>query len=840
MVPHVHPIPSHTPTYSPQPPSIRHNQLDRQALQSQTLPNPPIHSQTAQSNQLHPSSLAYPKSQQDLDLQWKSHMEKKLSSFESKFDDLVGALRESRYSTNDFSQERVSLAYRDPPSGAQSHYIGSRVSTPESSESEQSVHGRRTYNDEFTVCKRPKLHVESSTRPLLTLEEAKLLFKFFNSHISQQLFGFDIEKFQVSQIWETSQLLVYAVCTIAAMHYPDPSISSKQSELQQHLHKLCSEILFQPRPKSDVEGFNIIVALILCSFWLSDSQRFTGLALQLAKEFGLNKPVTEKSHTLNTKDRLKLWYLLYVLDGQQCMSLNRQTLFETDDYSIRNSRELLLNKKPREIEGTLDNQDSTNGSLVKKDTSKTLLSNEKEDIGSCFTDLQLVSQVEYNSAIKEAFKGNAWDLIAPSTFGIPSKSNLELDKWMVSWTVLLAPINNGAVWSSKSTLIYYNFAKMHINCSALRELQIDTGSESVIFPKWEQYHQLRQRMGPLPLQEQTSQPESDSETDEEDELISNKELATHDQTLLSLNIAVNAAQTVLNLVLSDKDITNNLKYVPLHIHIMLYYAALLLVNPPPTDATHVANTNQDTYFVKIIESLRTAKMLQKKIYVNLPTDKNFGNKFIESLDEVVADRSRKLKSELHESPLSNDRKGELFEQISTLNYVDDHLEVFSGSGNNIGVSNENPTDKTTEEEFVQGYCYTLQAIQRETMESFRKTSRKLESACKTLKKTVRSIKYNVIKHDMYFSAYRSYHLSGLDSECAFEKSHKAIIKRDRYLTQKKFDKLHSRLLEQLSSFLDLASDAHSILLYKIVEQQLKMVLVFEDELSSFLKIWRIL
>lgn len=114
---------------------------------------------------------------------------------------------------------------------------------------------------------------------------------------------------------------------------------------------------------------------------------------------------------------------------------------------------------------------------------------------------------------------------------------------------------------------------------------------------------------------------------------------------------------------------------------MLYYAALLLVNPPPTDATHVANTNQDTYFVKIIESLRTAKMLQKRIYVNLPTDKNFGNKFIESLDEVVADRSRKLKSELHESPLSNDRKGELFEQISTLNYVDDHLEVFSGSGN---------------------------------------------------------------------------------------------------------------------------------------------------------------
>ena len=84
------------------------------------------------------------------------------------------------------------------------------------------------------------------------------------------------------------------------------------------------------------------------------------------------------------------------------------------------------------------------------------------------TDMRLVSQVEYNQAINEAFKGTAWDLLAPASFGIPSKSNLELDRWMVSWTVLLSPESFGAIWSTKSTLIYYNFAKMHINSSAVK------------------------------------------------------------------------------------------------------------------------------------------------------------------------------------------------------------------------------------------------------------------------------------------------------------------------------------------------------------------------------------
>lgn len=611
-------------------------------------------------------------------------MENKLNSFESKFDTLVEVLRSNqRYNRVEQEPERMYQAIKDSSSGGQS-YANSIASTPDSSESERGLDGKRSAPQDYFLLKKRRTEEDDFRDTVISLSEAKALFKFFDTNISQQLFGFEIDKVQVSEIWVTSPLLICAVCSIAAIHYPDPTISSKQAALQQHLHKLCSGILFQPKPKTDVEGYNIILALVLCSFWLADSQRFTGLALQLAREFGLNKPASkfDDQSTLNPKDRLKLWYLLYVLDGQQCMSLNRQSLFDSEDYSIANSRKLLLEQKPLEITHKEDSESTTGeNSIVHSDSRKDVKADEDHSNLSRMTDLRLVSQVEYNLAIREAFKGNAWDLIAPKTFGIPSKSNLELDKWMVSWTVLLAPVNNGAVWLSKSTLIYYNFAKMHINCSALRELQIETGLETVVFPKWERYHQLRQKVEPV-TREEVGRNESDSEDSEDledDELISNKELITHDQTLLSLNIAMNAAQTVLNLVLGDKDILNNLKYVPLHIHIMLYYAALLLVNPPPTDGRKMEDIKQDSYFIKIIESLRTAKMLQKKIYVNLPTDKTFGNRFIESLDEVIIDRTRRLKVEIEESDLPATTKNEFSEQLSGLHFLDERLEVLQSS-----------------------------------------------------------------------------------------------------------------------------------------------------------------
>lgn len=603
-------------------------------------------------------------------------MEKKLNSFDSKFDNLLDALKENQRALgNEIELKNRYAAQNEQFRRYHRDFLSSGSGTPSlPNESIESSSLKRSLVDSESppTFKRSKYGEGDFRDHVISLEEAKDLFAYFETNIAQQLFGFEVKQFSVNVIWEISPILICAICTIASMHYPDPVLSSKGQVLQKHLHDLCGKLLFKGKPRNELEGFNTIMALVLCSFWLSDSQRFTGLALQLAKEFEFNKRGPSRfQSSLSEVDRLKLWYLLYILDGQQSMTLNRQNLLDGNDDTFKSSRKLLLSDVPES-----DNKSTLaikNGESRDKEVIKDLDHDAKVEAASPprFTDLRLVSQVEYNQALNEAFKGNAWELIAPNAFGIPSKSNLELDKWMVSWTVLLAPMNNGSVWLSKSTLIYYNFAKIHINSSIVRRLQVDTGEEDVVFPQWKNYDQALASHQQTAIAE-VGEGESDVEDDEEDDFISNKELVSQDETLLGLNIAVNAAQTVLNLVLNDNDILSELKYVPVHIHIMLYYAALLLVNPP---ASSNGEAKDESYFEKLIENLKTVRLLQRKVDLNFPTDRHFGDRFIKGLDTVIQETTSRLKQELSESNVRVSAKAGLLNELSTFKYTDGKLTL---------------------------------------------------------------------------------------------------------------------------------------------------------------------
>jgi len=531
----------------------------------------------------------------------------------------------------------------------------------------------------------------------LTKEQASELFAFFNSNISQQLFGFEISKISVDSIWDSCPILVCAICAIASIHHP--LLSSKSKQLQIYLHELCEKIIFKGRPKNEIDGYNTIVALILCSFWLSNSQMFTGLALQLAKEYGLNNPYSKN------KDNLKLWYLLYILDGQQSLTFNRQPLLNASEYTFKHSREILClmdnENKLGDKENTL--HENKPKKLLKETEEEPAQSQELFTQSTSFTDLRLVSQVEYNQAINEAFRGNAWDLLMPSSFGIPSRSNLELDKWMVSWTVLLAPGNHGAVWSSKSTLIYYNFAKMSINSTAVRRLNVNPTEDDTMFPKWtdisdnkdSNYTPNQDSKAIQKIKEKTSKANDSSSEDEfsseeEDEFISNSELIVQDETVVSANIAVNAASTVLNLVISDNDIVENLKYVPVHIHIMIYYAALLLLNPPIKSYDKSKHFDARDHYQKVLTNLRLIKSLQKKIYANLPIDTKFGDKLVRRLDDIVTEKLTTIKSELAEMEDSKLRNEILMTFDLFTQNENTAIEIIDSSGNSSRGSTPGP------------------------------------------------------------------------------------------------------------------------------------------------------
>lgn len=666
---------------------IPQTNLSGQPLPGQFQTSVPLNPGTPVVPGLNNNNALYALPSGSAEFRWRDQMENTMSNFDVKLTDLVDVLKSNQKLLME-QQEQLNIQQNNL-----NYYMNKGTQTISNEPlavdaRERAPLSRQISNDSLTSSTPSVLDNENKRRRIMpqisddfrddviTLQDAKELFHFFDTHITPQLFGFEISKFSVKNIWNTSPILICAICTISSMHHP--TLGTKQDELLQHLHKLCGNLLYQGAPKTEIDGFNTILALIFCSFWLSDSQMFTGLALQLAKEIGLDGPPSKEDNSqLNPKDRLKLWYLLYVLDGQQSLTYNRKPLVNPEEYSLQHSRSLLLQN-----DKSIDNGNKQDLVTDKQEAEppRQLQKTSPTSSNMAFTDLRLVSQVEYNQALTAAFQGNAWPLLAPSSFGIPSKSNLELDKWMVSWTVLLSPMNNGAVWSSKSTLIYYNFAKMHINSSAVRSLRMETSKDKDGLPKLNQLKHASH-----PKQSPTSPPPSkdwEDSSDDEDEFIISKELTVRDQTSIDAGIAFNAAQTVLNIVLNDKDIKSNLKYVPVHVHIMLYYAALLLVE----DQTASDENDLDDPYTKLIVNLGTVHSLRAIVKENFPVDKNFGDRLVASLDELLDERTAHLKHKILISNLPKVTKDSLLHKLSSLNEVSDKLELFPGTGQGSSLS----------------------------------------------------------------------------------------------------------------------------------------------------------
>ena len=482
----------------------------------------------------------------------------------------------------------------------------------------------------------------SLLRSILSREDAEELFSFFNSNISPQLFGFDISKYSIDTIWETCPLLIATISCIASIHHH--SLSNLAPSLEKIIYNLSREIIYK-MPQNDIEAFNTIMALCFCGFWFGNNQMFTGVAVQIARSMNLVSPMNKRSK-IPKADRLKLWYLLYILDGQQSLVFNTQSMIDPRDSAIVNSKETLISAenediKQKQIQASDGQQKTETLTCMNADNSI------KDSIkfNTNYADIRLISQVEYHQAINAAFDGSAWGLLTPASFGLPFKTNLELDKWMVQWTVLLSPFKNNPVWSSKSTLIYYNFAKMHINSSAVRNYH----ATGMSLPKFDEigndFLNAETETDHIQSSKITTidSDEDDEDDDDEDAMaLIAREMSPLESKKVSAQLALSAAETVLNVVLDDPDILNVLKYVPVHIHIMLYYSAILILKPHTITGIEDEN-DQESKFNSAINAIKLVKRLRHSIIVNTPTDKEFSTKMVRELTNLIRDKVSEMK-----------------------------------------------------------------------------------------------------------------------------------------------------------------------------------------------------
>ncbi|GME94744.1 unnamed protein product [Ambrosiozyma monospora] len=136
---------------------------------------------------------------------------------------------------------------------------------------------------------------------------------------------------------------------------------------------------------------------------------------------------------------------------------------------------------------------------------------------------------------------------------------------------------------------------------------------------------------------------------------------------VSSELALTAAETVLNIVLNDPDILAALKYVPIHIHIMLYYAALLVLNPP----SYLNSGKGEQNLQDSLDSIRLVKKLRMVVLNNMPIDKAFSDKLVNSLTGILKEKAELMKSEIAKSGGDEKMSKKLHREMLFLENADD-------------------------------------------------------------------------------------------------------------------------------------------------------------------------
>lgn len=602
---------------------------------------------------------------------WETSVENRLEGFGSRLNTILSLLQNQQNQNNDLGDNKRHSEV-DVDQKAKRQKLGEtlRIADSElpssSSSSSPKIGGAEMivntseYNNNNSDSDDPVVRLNS----ILSREDAQELFNFFNNKISPQLFGFDISKYSIDGIWETCPLLIATIGCIASVHHP--VLGDLGSGLEKIIYDISKDILFK-MPKTEIEAFNTIIALCFCGFWFENNQMFTGLAIQIAKTMNLLSSRHKKKSVISRKDRLKLWYLLYILDGQQSLVFNRQCIIDSRELTLKNSKELLLEAENEDRKEMSDKKEENQIKNI-------------ESFKASYSDIRLISQVEYHHAINAVFEGQAWDLLTPSSFGLPFKSNLELDKWMVQWTVLLSPFKNHPIWSSKSTLIYYNFAKMHINSAAVRKFQ----SDGIDLPKFDEIDDDFNNMNnsekdysgeessKIEIINKIESIDSDDEDDDTDLFDIAKELSPLESKKVSAELALSSAETVLNIVLGDPDILSVLKYVPIHIHIMLYYSALIILKSQSEGCDGDDDGKNAAQFESALDALHLVKRLRASIAVNSPTDREFSKKFMQALTSLIDAKARQLKRH-------NINNNEKLKQIAAVEQLDHGVGYYDAS-----------------------------------------------------------------------------------------------------------------------------------------------------------------
>ncbi|AEY97130.1 FAER141Cp [Eremothecium gossypii FDAG1] len=393
---------------------------------------------------------------------------------------------------------------------------------------------------------------------VISRQQAAELLQLFVSRYAGHLFGFLLSDLSIDELWTNSPILLAAICTVTCRQQQQAAHLALQ--LRQSLDWFTTRLAnTSRRPSKSAEMEHTLLGLLIAALWLHSNQLYISVVLHLARVWRIDQLCT----ALDADDRLmKLWHLLYILDGNELLVSNRRPIiYHTVEPSLLGARDWYLKR--------LDD-DTVREVLVATDTRGINLVNHRQlqllnEVGrekvntstSILQEMRLLSQLEFHTAIESIFHSDnslpqfgppaGLSLLEPSKFGIPWKHNMDIDRWMISWTIALQEINvQQNVWCLKSTLLYYHFARMYINAKD----SIDASKDKLFAG--------------------STEPAVDDLKERE---------RKHDPCH---QIAHSAAHSILRLVTRDKDVRSIFQFLPIHMYIMVFYASIILLDPTDT------------------------------------------------------------------------------------------------------------------------------------------------------------------------------------------------------------------------------------------------------------------
>jgi hypothetical protein len=279
---------------------------------------------------------------------------------------------------------------------------------------------------------------------VLSLSEAEFLFAHYRDNINPLLWdGMLCAHATLHDARQSSSLLVAVVLTVAALHIPnrEPSLRAAYGAFVSLMRGSC---LLR------CQNLDIVRALCIGAFYLTSlSWALCSRAVRVATEMNLHKSSLQFARgSLESYERVRLWYVLYVCDHQFALAYGRPPLMH-EDAAIRNAEKLL-----------------TSGLSSKGDHG-------------------LVAQVKLFRILASAYfmYGCDADLeLGGQDFERLQEFNLSADQWRLehqSKESMSAPLpRDGSLIPPRATALYYHLARFQLNSVSLRGISGRRSSSS--------------------------------------------------------------------------------------------------------------------------------------------------------------------------------------------------------------------------------------------------------------------------------------------------------------------------------------------------------------------------